>query len=96
VEPGLKRSEQNLVKIEDNDFGSFNDFGDLFLNPEDIPTIQRKYQQLYTFRMQFEAVQLQLRKFEKTQVKEFEFVPKVSDTTKEIALKYREKIEITN
>jgi hypothetical protein len=46
--------------------------------------------------MQFEAIQLNARKLEKAMSKEFEFAPKVSATSKEIALKYREKVEITN
>jgi hypothetical protein len=35
--------------------------------------------------MQFEAVQLQARKQEKAMTKEFEFAPKVSEASKEIA-----------
>jgi hypothetical protein len=46
--------------------------------------------------MQFEAVLLQNRKKEKSLTREFEFNPKVNENSKEIALKYREKVEITN
>lgn len=96
VEPGLNREEQTLVKLDGSEFGQFNDFGDIFLSPEDVPIIQKRYQQLYTHRMQFEAVQLQMRKQEKAMTREYEFAPKVTDTTREIAAKYREKVEVTN
>jgi hypothetical protein len=43
VEPGLNRDEQILVKLNDVEFGLFNDFGDIFLSPDDIPVIQRKF-----------------------------------------------------
>ncbi len=42
IEPGLNRDEQNLQKLDGgNEFGLFNDFGDLFLEPSEIPKIQR-------------------------------------------------------
>ena len=56
VEPGLPREEQNLQKIDSNEFGFFNDFGDLFLSLDDIPKIQKLYQAFYINRMQFEGV----------------------------------------
>jgi hypothetical protein len=43
TEPGLPRNEQNLTKFDDNEYGMFNDFGDLFLEPSDIPKIQKSF-----------------------------------------------------
>ena len=54
TEPGLPKGEQNLAKVDENEYGLFNDFGDLFLDPSDIPKIQKSYHLMYTFRMQFE------------------------------------------
>lgn len=41
VEPGLPRDEQSLHKIDNNEYGYFNEFGDLFLDHEDVPKIAR-------------------------------------------------------
>jgi hypothetical protein len=54
TEPGLPKGEQNLSKVDENEYGLFNDFGDLFLDPSDIPRIQKSYHLMYTFRMLFE------------------------------------------
>ena len=43
--------------------------------------------------MLFEAVQIQFRKNEKSLTREYEFTPKLSDNSKDLALKFREKIE---
>ncbi len=58
AEPGLPRGEQNLANVDDNEFGMFNDFGDLFLELTDIPKIQKIFQPMYTYRLAFESVQL--------------------------------------
>lgn len=92
IEPGLNREEQNLSKL-DNDFGLFNDFGDLFLEPAEIPKIQRLYQPLYTIRMQHEAKQLVLKKRERSLTKEFEFTPNVSSNSREMAQRFRDKLQ---
>lgn len=41
AEPGLPRNEQTLSKAEDNEYGLFNEFGDLFLEPFEITKIQK-------------------------------------------------------
>ena len=51
VDPGLNRDEQVLQKIDNNEFGFFNDFGDLFLDFDDIPKIQKLFQSLYINRL---------------------------------------------
>lgn len=43
VEPGLNRADQNLFKIGDNVYGQYNDQGDLFLNVDEIPKIQKEF-----------------------------------------------------
>ena len=93
TEPGLAKAEQNLIKVDENEYGHFNDFGDLFLDALEIPRIQKCYHQLYTQRMGYEGVQQKLRRTEKARVREFEFQPKVNDSSKDIALRYREKVE---
>ncbi len=93
TEPGLPKGEQNLTKVDDNEYGLFNDFGDLFLDPADIPRIQKSYHLTYTYRMQFENLQQLSRKREKSQSREFQFHPTVNSTSKDFAQKYREKVE---
>lgn len=39
VEPSLNRSEQTLVKMDHNEYGYFNEFGDLFLEFDDVHRI---------------------------------------------------------
>lgn len=46
--------------------------------------------------MQFEARQYQYRKREQSLTKEFDFVPKLNETSKDMALKFREKMEHTS
>ncbi len=46
--------------------------------------------------MTFEGQQLQTRKKEKSLSRQFEFKPKVNETSKDIALRYREKVEQQN
>ena len=43
TDPGLPRADQNLQKIENNEYGYFNDFGDLFLDQDDVPKVQKSY-----------------------------------------------------
>lgn len=43
TDPGIPREKQNLQKVEENEYGYFNDYGDLFLDVEDIPKIQKAF-----------------------------------------------------
>lgn len=43
VEPILKREEQELHIIEDSSIGQFNKHGDLFLEPSEVPRIQKAF-----------------------------------------------------
>jgi len=92
IEPGLNRDEQNLQRL-DNDFGLFNDFGDLFLEPADVPKIQRLYQPLYTMRMQHEGRQTALKRRERSETREHQFTPKVSSNSREMAQRFRDKLQ---
>lgn len=92
IEPGLNRDEQNLQRL-DNDFGLFNDFGDLFLEPVDVPKIQRLYQPLYTMRMQHEARQRALKRRERSETSEYQFTPKVTSKSREMAQRFRDKLQ---
>lgn len=67
VEPGLPRETQKLTKIDNNEYGFFNEQGDLFLDISEVSKIQKSFQPLYLNRMQFEAKQREIRKQEKLQ-----------------------------
>lgn len=58
IEPLLDRHDQTLGKIDNNEYGYFNEFGDLFLEIDDVHRIQKFYSDLYFIRMQFEALQI--------------------------------------
>ena len=51
VEPGLSKESQKLMKIDNNEYGSFNEQGDIFLDISEIPKIQKSFQPLYLNRM---------------------------------------------
>jgi len=57
TEPGLPKGEQELTKVDENEYGHFNNFGDLFLDYADIPKIQKSYHKMYTYRMAYEGSQ---------------------------------------
>jgi hypothetical protein len=43
TDPGIPKGEENLIKVDENEYGIFNDFGDLFLDSNEIPRIQKSY-----------------------------------------------------
>jgi hypothetical protein len=43
VEQSLKKEEHNLHTIGENPIGSFNEHGDIFLEPYEIPRIQKVF-----------------------------------------------------
>ncbi|CDW86302.1 UNKNOWN [Stylonychia lemnae] len=91
VDSDLDKKQQEFTKLPI--YGKFNQHGDLFLDAQECPKIQKQFYQLCINRTHYQALFKEYRRLERSKKVQHVFQPKVSTNSLTIADNKRLKIE---